>query len=236
MYNKTSLTVDTCICGPEGSGPGWEKGLRWQETFAVECHGCVPLQLSSSRYMSIRPTCGKFRYCTPFEVPQEPVTGKSVFVCCMPEEGSSGEETQVKFFRVRLDAKRPIGGHEEHMRVVISIHPAIRLQNALPYQIQTGIYSVPEGQAGVKVAECTIAEGSTELLYCADLSMALRLTAFLSAFGLSKVSKPVLVHEPKGSGLDKTIDLLDESGGVLRLGNHIPCTLHPTPYTLNNTP
>jgi hypothetical protein len=39
-------------------------------------------------------------------------------------------------FRVRLDAKKPIGGHEERMRVVISIHPAFRVHNCLPYAMQ----------------------------------------------------------------------------------------------------
>jgi len=217
VYNKTSLSVDACICDPEDgsqNNEAWEKALPWQETFAGECHGCVPLYLSNTPCMSVRPTGGKFHFSSPIPVPKVPVTGESVFVCCPPVEGSG--ETQSTYFRVRLDAKKPVGGHEDNMRIVISIHPALRVQNALPFQMQTSIYSVPAGGAGVKVAECSVGEGSVEQLYCADLKTNLRMTAFLSTF--TKVSKPVLVHDADGGSVDKTIDLLDEAGGMLRLG------------------
>ena len=115
-------------------------------------------------YMSVRPTGGKFAYSSPFPIPTVPVTGDSIFVCCMPEEGSN--ETQPTYFRVRLDAKKPVGGHEENMRIVISIHPALRVQNALPFPVQAAMYAVPAGQAGVKVTECNINEGSVEQVLC----------------------------------------------------------------------
>ena len=214
VYNKTSMSVDACISQTEGGGKAWEQQLAWQETFAGECHGCVPLNMSSIPYMSVRPNGGKFSYSSPFPIPTVPVTGDSIFVCCMPEEGS--DETQPTYFRVRLDAKKPVGGHEENMRIVISIHPALRVQNALPFPVQAAMYAVPTGQAGVKVAECNISEGATEQLFCADITTSLRMTAFVNGF--TKVTKPVLVHDADGGALDKTMDLIDSEGGILRLG------------------
>ena len=53
-----------------------------------------------------------------------------------PYTRREGTEGGPMHFRVRLDAKKPIGGHEERMRVVISIHPAFRVHNCLPYAMQ----------------------------------------------------------------------------------------------------
>ena len=214
VYNKTSLSVDACICDAAGAGEAWEKGLSWQETFAAECHGCVPLHLSHTPLMAVRPSGGKFGFSTPFAVPAVPVTGESVFVCCQPLEGSG--EARAVYLRVRLDAKKPVGGHEENMRIVISIHPALRVHNALPFQASMALYAVQPNEAGVKVADSVMAEGAVQQLYCSDLTSTLRMTAFLSHF--AKVSKPVLVHAPDGGRADTTLDLIDEAGGVLKLG------------------
>ena len=175
------------------------RGVMRQESFAGECHGCVPLHLSHTPFMAVRPTGGKFAFCAPFPVPSTPVTGESVFVCCQPVEG--GGETQPTYLRVRLDAKKPVGGHEENMRIVISIHPALRVHNALPFEASMALYSVPQGEAGVKVADWSIGEGGVQQLYCSDLTTTLRMTAFLSHF--AKVSKPVLVYDADGRAADK---------------------------------
>ena len=218
VYNKTSLSVDACVlpaAQSEGAGEALESLAQWHESFASECHGCVPLHLSGAPYMAVRPSGGKFGYCSPFPVPVEPVTGESQIVCCQPAEGS--DEAQAMYFRVRLDAKRPVGGHEEKMRIVISIHSAFRVQNAVPYELKTVFYAGSDAKTeGVEVSRCCVKEGSCEQLYCADLKSNIQMTAMLHSF--VKPCKPVKVFDAGGGKLDKTMQVVDEAGSILHLG------------------
>eukprot|EP00960_Hanusia_phi_P051532 760853-Hanusia_phi.AAC.10 len=217
VYNKTTMLVDACVMNEVGEGEVGQ-GALWRESFAGESHGCVPLALTSSKLMSIKPAGDEFGYCKPFPIPSEPVTGESIFVACESSRGGKeeGEGEEARYFRVRLDAKRPIGGHEENMRIVISIHPAVRVSNLLPYPAEVALWAVPPGKPGKKVASRHVGEGQIEQLYCTDLQVPLRFTVFLSAF--RHVNKPILVFDSTGAAVDKEIDLLDDESRVLKLG------------------
>jgi hypothetical protein len=65
-----------------------------------------------------------------------------------------GTEGGPMHFRVRLDAKKPIGGHEERMRVVISIHPAFRIHNCLPYAMQVSPLPLHPAQCAHVIHTC----------------------------------------------------------------------------------
>jgi len=106
------------------------------------------------------------------------------------------------------------------MRIVVSLHPALRIQNALPYPISTSLFAAsPTGILGEQLAAAVTEEGAVEQLYCADLTTPLMLSVICKNF--RKVREPVLVFAPDGMGgvnVAKTIDLLDDQGVALRLG------------------
>ena len=82
IYNKTSTAVEAAVT----NDPQAADECKWSETFAGDFHGCVPLHLSDSKFLRIRPAGGRYKFCTPFAVPDVPVTGESVFVACHPEQ------------------------------------------------------------------------------------------------------------------------------------------------------
>jgi len=59
------------------------EAAAWTDTFAGDMHGCVPLGLVDGKFMRLRPSVG-YELSSPIEVPVEPVTGKSMYVVCMP--------------------------------------------------------------------------------------------------------------------------------------------------------
>ena len=210
LYNKTSTALDAAVAdvadGPE----------LWWEGFAGDMHGCVPLQLAQSKFLKVRPAGGKHGYCAPITIPTEPVTGESIFVRCDPLPNAP-EGTTAMHLRVRLDAKRPVGGHEENMRIVVSLHPALRIQNALPYPVSVSLYEGRGGVLGEQVTSAVTEEGAVEQLYCADLKTPLMLSAFCR--NLRRVREPVVVYSPDASVAPaRALELLDDQGGVLRLG------------------
>lgn len=118
-------------------------------------------------------------------------------------------DTGVMHFRVRLDAKRPVGGHEENMRVVVSLHPALRVQNALPYPLHVTVFA---GRNKSKLASALTAEGEVEQLHCADLQEPLMMSATTSGFRRSRDAVTVF-HPDGGAETAKTLDLLDDQVG-----------------------
>lgn len=201
VYNKTGAEIEASVYhGEHGVS-------AWADTFAGDMHGCVPLAMVGCGFLRLRPAAG-YELSNVIRVPTEPVTGQSIFVVSMPSAGTEGGPMH---FRVRLDAKKPIGGHEERMRVVISVHPALRVQNCLPYPMQIGVHL-----GGKMITSVLPAEGVMEHLYCADLSQPLSMAAFLSHF---RRGKEVLVYHPESSvAVAKTICIHDEAGLPLHLG------------------
>jgi hypothetical protein len=179
-------------------------------------HGCVPLHLVNSKAMRLRPASAgdSYEFSQPIPVPVEPVTGESVFVTCQPKPGC---DSPPMYFRVRLDAKKPIGGHEERMRIVISIHPALRVQNLLPFAMQVSVYTALPGRPSELIASITPSEGAVEQLHCTELKTPLHMSAMMPHF--RKVKQPVLVFHPDAStATSKTIELYDDQGAPLHLG------------------
>jgi hypothetical protein len=189
----------------------------WSEAFAGDMHGCVPLNLVNSKAMRLRPASqgDEYELSQPIIVPVEPVTGESVFVSCKPKPGS---DCAPMYFRVRLDAKKPIGGHEERMRIVISIHPALRVQNLLPFAMQVSVYAVPPARPqGDLIASIMPSEGAVEQLHCTELKTPLHMSAMMPHF--RKVKQHVLVYHPDpGTTTSKTIEMYDDQGAPLHLG------------------
>ena len=104
-------------------------------------------------------------------------------------------------YRARVDAKRPAHTEDESdvgsVRAVISIHPIMKIQNALPERVSMSLLAA-NVQDRVETALVTrsMGPGDTVYLYYADSKSALGLIMQTSA--LKEVRHPALIFHPGG--------------------------------------
>jgi hypothetical protein len=139
-------------------------------------------------------------------------------------------EAGLRRYRTRVDAKRPAstaldvdahasnpaagpaaGSHDEgSVRAVISIHPILKILNALPERISMSLLAANvEDRNETPLATRYMAPADTVFLYNADRKTALGLV--ISTPTLQSVRHPALIFHPAGEKLSTDMQLVDES-------------------------
>mmetsp|Transcript_31289 Transcript_31289/g.70444 ORF Transcript_31289/g.70444 Transcript_31289/m.70444 type:complete len:341 (-) Transcript_31289:78-1100(-) len=103
------------------------------------------------------------------------------------------------------------------VRAVISIHPILKVRNALPESISISILAADvEERSEVALTSGELLPDQVLFLYSVDRRTALGL--LVSTPSIGQVKQPALIFHPQGNPLSESMHLLDQRGRSLFLG------------------
>lgn len=220
LCNHTDLTMEIAVVTRQGNPV-------WLETLAPAKHFCLPTHLRECYAVLVRPVedaSVSFEWSERILLPfrSQPSSVDWSLVTCSTTPDPQGLDPSRKCFQVRVDAKKPINPDDSTascIRAVLSVHPILRISNALPVRASFSVLSADVQDRSEHVLFEKDVDAAKQLyLYSVDKKTALGLV--VNVPGLDRVRQPALIYhpQPEGQDLSDRIELVDEWGANLVLG------------------